>query len=211
MRLVVKNRPGSRTTVTLMAPTGNRTTETLMERRRTFAYGARRLSTAETGAVATCEISVASAVAETSAVAPCEISVASAVAPLGTSLDCQFVGPTVGEIDLDRYILRSLSSLLPPPPPNLLNPPISAPLKQAPSLPLRYAQFFVAAAPPKSFEPSHLSTAETSDLALRVRHIRPASCSYRAEASFRSIRPNSRHFLFLCQFRGHRQPRVPLG
>ena len=84
MRLVVKNRPGSRTTVTLMAPTGNRTTETLMERRRTFAYGARRLSTAETGAVATCEISVASA-----------------VAPLGTSLDCQFVGPTVGEIDLD--------------------------------------------------------------------------------------------------------------
>ena len=132
MRLVVKNRPGSRTTVTLMAPTGNRTTETLMERRRTFAYGARRLSTAETGAVATCEISVASAVAETSAVAPCEISVASAVAPLGTSLDCQFVGPTVGEIDLDRYILRSLSSLLPPPPPNLLNPPMT-PIQRAPA------------------------------------------------------------------------------
>ena len=185
MRLVVKNRPGSRTTGTLMAPTGNRTTETLMERRRTFAYGARRLSATpvvETVGPTVGEIyldryilrSLSSllppchtidppppssfepshlSTAGTSAVAPLEISVASAVAPLGTSLDCQFVGPTVGEIDLDRYILRSLSSLL---------PPCHTILRSLSSL---LPPCHTIDPPPPSFEPSYLSTADTSAVA----------------------------------------------
>ena len=135
MQLVVKNRPGTRTT------------GTLMERRRTFAYGARRLS--------------ATPVVET-------------------------VGPTVGEIDLDRYILRSLSSLLPPC--HTIDP-----MSQAPSLPLEQASTANSSVQPSvksistvtfcarsvlccrrviqmtptppSFEPSYLSTAETSAVA----------------------------------------------